>query len=325
MRDGTDALFVRAEEDGITGYGETTLPPYLSETISDSITLLGSMELKGFSAAELLACLENSPDLLGQNPGCRAGLHVALLDLFGRRNGRSVRDMLGVEDSNSPITLMTIGICETPEVAAALAELPGSGALKVKVGDAEATSRIRMIKQLDNRKLFLDGNQGLGGIQAALDLITVVGSDRILGFEQPFEPGQGAEHAELAQRSGVVVFGDESIRFPADMDGSAGDFNGVNIKLMKCGGLDRAQAMLRAGRERGMHIMLGSMSESSLGCTAMAQLASAADIVDLDGPWLISNDPWIGIEMAAGQLKCPSTPGLGVAPRYDLEFISIGS
>lgn len=325
LRDGTDALFIRAEEDGVTGFGETTLPPYLTETIREAVALLGTIQRMGLSAIDLLVRLETDALLLSLNPGCRAGLHTSLLDLIGRQQGRSVRDVLSLSQSARPITLMTIGICQSQEVADALTELPGSGALKVKVGDTEAMSRIRKIKSLDNRRLFLDGNQGMSGVQSALDLIAEAGTDRVLGFEQPFAPAQGTWHSELAQRSGVVVYGDESIRNVADMNGSAMYFNGVNIKLMKCGGLDQANAMLGIGRGRKMSIMLGSMSESSLGCTAMAQLAAMADIVDLDGPWLIRNDPWKGIQMMGGELKCPGGPGLGTALLIELEFTPFGS
>lgn len=324
LRDGTDALFVRAEEDGITGYGETTLPPYLTETIPQAVALLDSIQRLGLSASDLLVRLEVDARLLSRNPGCRAGLHTSLLDLVGRQQGRSVGELLSLRQSATPITLMTVGICQSQEVVDSLADLPGSGALKVKVGDAEATSRIRQIKSLDNRRLFLDGNQGMSGIQSAVDLIVEAGPDRVLGFEQPFAPTQGTWHSELAQRSGIVVYGDESIQNLADMDGTAMHFNGVNIKLMKCSGLDQAKEMLRKGRERRMSIMLGSMSESSLGCTAMAQLAAMADIVDLDGPWLIRNDPWKGIQMLGGELKCPAGPGLGTALLVDLEFTPFG-
>ena len=102
-------------------------------------------------------------------------------------------------------------------------------------------------------------------------------------------------------------------------------FSGVNQKLMKCGGLDLAKAMADKARQLGMQVMLGSMSESSLGCSAMAQLAPEADIVDLDGPWLIKNDPFKGIEMVGGQLRLPDTPGMGADLVADLRFTPFGA
>src|SRR5690606_9575835 len=92
-------------------------------------------------------------------------------------------------------------------------------------------------------------------------------------------------------------------------------FSGVNVKLMKCGGLDRAAELIRSAKEHGMKVMLGSMSESSLGCGALLQMAGGVDLIDLDGPWLIANDPFAGIELWNGQLVLVSSLGSGITER----------
>ena len=130
---------------------------------------------------------------------------------------------------------------------------------------------------------------------------------------------------ELFEVTGVYVVADESIQTVGDLVTKQHMFNGVNIKLMKCGGLDRALALTELARTMDLKVMLGSMSESSLGCTAMAQLASIADIVDLDGPWLIKNDPFEGMGMENGKVISRDDRGLGVTLKAELSFDCIGS
>lgn len=154
----------------------------------------------------------------------------------------------------------------------------------------------------------------------AMDWIQAVGLDRILGVEQPFSVEQDPWNRILAQQGKVTVFADESMQDLGSLQASSRYFGGVNLKLMKCGGLDRALAMADEAGRTGLKLMLGSMSESSLGCTAMAQLACMADVVDLDGPWLLANDPFTGITMAQGRLVLPSGPGFGTTLRAQLDF-----
>lgn len=325
MRDGTDAVFIRIEEKGCIGYGEVTLPPYVEETIAGAIELIRGIGDNELSAEAMLRFVLSNPVALDHAPGCRAGIQTALVDLLAQQQQLPAREFLGLRGTKVPMTLMTVGISPLDELEQKLRELPASGALKVKVGDPDASSRIQRIMQLDNRRLFLDGNQGLASVEDAQALIDRAGVDRMIGFEQPFGMQHDDLNETLSARTRVVVYGDESIQSLKDLVAKPGLFGGVNVKLMKCGGLDRATDIVRAARDVGMHVMLGSMSESSLGCTAMAQLAAEADIVDLDGPWLIKNDPFAGIGMDQGRLYVPSGPGLAVRLVADLEFVVIGA
>lgn len=323
-RDGTDTLFIRAEEDGAFGYGEVTLPPYVKETIAETIVRLGSVANRGIPRpGQLLTQLETLTEIQGA-PGFRAGLSTALIDLISNHRQWTVRKLLEISGSEQPITLMTIGVCSADEAQARLAELPRSGGLKLKVGDPESNTRVARIIGLDDRRLLLDGNQGFKTMLDAADLARSVG-DRLIGFEQPFETTTDAMNEWLAEETTVNVFADESIQDRADLGAKYAHFSGVNLKLMKCGGLDLAKAMADKARQLGMQVMLGSMSESSLGCSAMAQLAPEADIVDLDGPWLIKNDPFKGIAMVNGQLQLPDGPGIGATLVADLQFTPINA
>jgi L-alanine-DL-glutamate epimerase-like enolase superfamily enzyme len=144
-------------------------------------------------------------------------------------------------------------------------------------------------------------------------------------MEQPFTEDDLDRHQELSTSGKVTVYADESIQDMAQLEARHAAFGGVNLKLMKCGGLDRAKAMAKCARELDLKVMLGSMSESSLGCTVMGHLAGMADIVDLDGPWLIANDPFRGIGMEQGRLRLPEGAGWAVDPVVELPWIELPS
>ena len=326
VRDGTDSVFVRLEEDGTVGYGEATLPPYLKESPASVIERLTSIAQRGISSAEqLMSDLEALPELSDDANGCRAALHTALIDLLGKRSDRTAAQVIGSSEAKSPMALMTIGISAIDEMEMKLAELPRSGGLKVKVDGHHSIKQIERIKQLDNRPLFIDANQGLQRVDEAMELIAKAGMDRLIGMEQPFSGATDELNQKLSERSGITVYGDESIQNMSGLLAKHSCFGGVNLKLMKCGGLDRTKAMSDRARELGLRVMLGSMSESSLGCTAMATLMGEADLVDLDGPWLIKNDPFVGITMEDGMLHRPGGPGIPARLVADLWFIQIGA
>jgi L-alanine-DL-glutamate epimerase-like enolase superfamily enzyme len=325
VREGTDSVFIRLEEEGFTGYGEVTLPPYLKERPAEAIALLHRLAaLHIGDSAELLKVLDDEAFFGEGSPGCRAGTHTALIELLGKKARRSARELLDLPDGGTAITLMTLGIMPLAELEERLRELPDSGALKVKVGDTDPVARLQRTMELDARPLFLDANQGLSLLTEALELAEAVG-DRLLGLEQPFAVGRDALQRNLQEHLGTCIYGDESIQNITDIELQKGNFNGLNIKLMKCGGLDRAKQMAERGRALGMQVMLGSMSESSLGCTALAQLAGEAQVLDLDGPWLIKNDPFTGITLEQGRIRVPGGPGIGARLNEELVFLPAGA
>lgn len=325
VRDGTDSIFIRLSADGQHGYGEVTLPPYLKEKPATVLERLRTIAGRPWaSPTELIAALDRLEPLLNGANGCRAGLHMAAVDLLGKQKQLPVHQLLGVDKRKLPITLVTIGAAQPEAIPVKLKELPPSGALKVKVTGATEALSIKTIIGLDNRRIFLDGNQGVPTLEEAFVLGNAAG-DRLLGFEEPFGTDQRELNRELAEGTGVVVYADEAVQQAADIEAAAGQYGGINIKLMKCGGLDRAMECTRAAARHELRVMLGSMSESSLGCTAMAQLAGQADLVDLDGPWLLRNDPFTGIDLVRGSLKVPKGPGFGCELRGELAFTPIGA
>jgi L-alanine-DL-glutamate epimerase-like enolase superfamily enzyme len=223
--------------------------------------------------------------------------------------------------------MITLGYSDTDDIPLKLKELPSSDLLKVKLGSSRDLETVDRLAELDGRDLVLDANQAWATLDQALRVIDRVGIQRIAGVEQPFPKDRWDLHAELSSLNKVCVIGDESIQDIEDLRRARGTFSGVNLKLMKCGGVDLAMAMLEEARRIGLTVMLGSMSESSLGCGAMACLAAHADLVDLDGPWLIKNDPFQGLGMEQGKLVVPEGPGFGIdlRPGATLDWITLGA
>ncbi|MEO8589247.1 MAG: enolase C-terminal domain-like protein [Flavobacteriales bacterium] len=326
LRNGTDSVFVRLCDNGHEGYGEATLPPYLNETQAHVF-----QELKGMDLVRQIDALRTGKDVSNEtlSPPTRAALSTAYYDLISRQQGVSVSTLLtrGV-GTGSPQgrAMVTLGHSSPHEIPAKLKELPRSAILKVKLGSDHDLETLGVVLGADERPLFLDANQGWMNVAQAMAAIGVVGGARLVGLEQPFAKDRLDLHKELRDEGAGALFADESVQDMADLERSVEAFTGVNVKLMKCGGLDRAFAMINRARELGMAVMLGSMSESSLGCGAMAQLAGSADLLDLDGPWLIANDPFMGLGMTEDGLTVEEPFGVGIRPSDKvLDWINVGA
>src|SRR5436190_4135182 len=315
LRDGTDSVFIRLEEDGHTGYGEATLPPYLHGTQASVIE-----EFRAVDPAVQLHAIEHGNEAFpgSMSPPARAALSTAYYDLTARQQDVSVSTLLASRLAKSTArarTMVTLGHSVLSEIPSKLIELPWSSILKVKLGSDHDQETLKAVLEQDDRPLFLDANQGWDTVEEAIASVELVGPARFIGLEQPFPADRWELHRYLRTRGVDRIVGDESIQDMADLERAAGVFSGVNVKLMKCGGLDRAVSLIARARELGISVMLGSMSESSLGCGAMAQLAGWADLLDLDGPWLVSNDPFEGLRMDRGELIVEDPVGIGTRPK----------
>lgn len=322
LREGTDSVFVRLSRNGFVGYGEATLPPYLPHTQDSAHEELRSIDIK--SITDLLSGTNE-----GLSPPARCALDMAYNDLLSKEMGISYSSFIGISRVRgySPQSMVTLGHTAISDIALKLEQLPNTPVLKVKLGSPHDQITLTAVKELDNRMLFLDANQGWDHLDQAMNAISTVGEQRIVGIEQPFHKDRWDLHRALREAVNVPIYADESVQDLEDLKRASGAFDGVNVKLMKCGGLDVAKRMVEFARQEGLKIMLGSMSESSLGCAAMAALLPFADLVDLDGPWLISNDPFHGLRMEDGQLAVDGPVGMGVELRLPslLEFHPLGA
>ena len=315
----TPGVQVRIDYQGITGYGEASMPPYLGQSVETVTAFLRKVDLTRFSDP---FCLE---DILGYvdslSPGdsaAKAAVDIALHDLVGKLLGAPWYRIWGLDPSKAPDTTFTIGI-DTPDVVREKTrECAGRfNILKVKVGLDNDKEMIRTIREITDLPIAVDANQAWKDRSMALDEIYWLKENGIVMVEQPMPKERLEDNAWITERSPLPIFADEAIQRLADIPSVKGAYHGINIKLMKCTGMREAWKMLNYARAEGMKVMIGCMTETSCAVSAAAQLSPAVDFADLDGNLLISNDLFDGMKVEAGRIVLPDRPGIGILPIGD--------
>ena len=312
----TPGVQVKIEYEGLTGYGEASMPPYLGQSVETVTAFLRQVDLKRFSDPFCLEDILAYVDSL--SPGdsaAKAAVDIALHDLVGKLLGAPWYRIWGLDPSKAPDTTFTIGI-DTPEVVREkTCECADRfNILKVKVGLDNDKEMIRTIREITDLPIAVDANQGWKDRSKALDEIFWLKENGIVMVEQPMPKERLDDNAWITERSPLPIFADEAIQRLADIPSIKGAYHGINIKLMKCTGMREAWKMLNYARAEGMRVMIGCMTETSCAVSAAAQLSPAVDFADLDGNLLISNDLFDGIKVEAGRIVLPDRPGIGILP-----------
>lgn len=294
------------------GWGEAPGVAYHNETQTGIQAYLAQVNL---SACDDPCLLDDILDSLPEGSrAARAGIDLALHDVWGKFLGAPLYRLLGVNPQHIPLTSFTIAI-DKPAQMAERARASGFPIIKVKLGSEQDLQIVAAIREAVPARLRVDANAGWTRSQAAhiLPRLADFGVELV---EQPLPVGDldGLRMLQ-ALKTGLPIFADESIRTAQDVAAHAGAVDGVVIKLAKSGGIRPALASIHTARALGMQVMLGCMVETSLGVTAAAHLAPLCDHVDLDGPLLIRNDPFEGLQYAGAQLVLNDLPGLGVVPK----------
>jgi L-alanine-DL-glutamate epimerase-like enolase superfamily enzyme len=248
---------------------------------------------------------------LGGQKAALAAVDIALYDMMGRESGRPLFETLGLDPSATPVTSYTIGIDSPEVIARKVEEAAAFPVLKVKMGLDNDYEIMEQIRRLTGKPVRVDANEGWTK-EEALEKIRWLESQNVEFIEQPLPASKLEDTRWLAERISIPLFADESLQDAGDIPGIAGAFAGINIKLMKCGGITEALRLIEAARGRGLEIMLGCTIESSIGITAAAQISPLVDHADLDGNILIGNDPAEGVKTVKGKLVLPADPGIGV-------------
>lgn len=290
------------------GLGEAAAVPHFHDTqaglMDDLARIAGGLRDDPFQLEDVLN------QLPPMRPAARAAVDMALHDLWGKRLGQPLYRLLGLNPERLPPTSFTIAI-DKPAVMAERARQSGYPIIKVKLGSADDEAIVRAIRQATSARLRADANAGWTREQAA-QLIPRLAQYDLEFIEQPLAADDVDGLRWLrAQKLGVPIFGDEGMKTSRDVAQQAGLVDGVVIKLMKTGGIREALRAIAVARALDMRIMLSCMIESSLGVTAAAHLAPLCDYVDLDGPLLISNDPFTGLRYDGAALTLPQGPGWG--------------
>jgi L-alanine-DL-glutamate epimerase-like enolase superfamily enzyme len=318
MRTHTNAMLVQITLNGLIGYGEAAMPPYYGETHQTAATFLqmAARRLQAFqqplSAPLLAAIMQEIDGLAPGNNAAKAAVDIALHDLWGKMAGRPLWSIWNISPEKMPPGSFTLGM-DTPEVLRQkLPESDDFQILKIKLGSDDDRAVIRIIREMSDKPIYADANQGWTDREAALDLTYWLQEQGVQLIEQPFHKNDLDSAAWLTERSPLPVFADESFQRLADLHRIEGSFHGVNVKLMKCTGLAEAVRAIHAAREKGMQVMIGCMTETSCAISAAAQIAPLCDFVDLDGCWLIRNNPFEMPEMKNGRMLLSALSGLGL-------------
>ena len=310
----TPDIQVELTYDGVTGYGEASMPPYLGQSVQTVTTFLGKVDLSQFNDPFQMEDILTYVDSLSAGDGAaKAAIDIALHDLVGKLLGAPWYRIWGLDAAKTPNTTFTIGI-DTKEVVRqkTLECADKFNILKVKLGRDNDKEMIETIRSVTNLPIAVDANQGWTDREKALDMIHWLKERGIVMVEQPMPKEQLDDMAWLTERSPLPTFADEAIQRLADIRRIEGAYTGINIKLMKCTGMREAWKMLNYARARGMKVMVGCMTETSCAVSAAAQLSPVVDFADLDGNLLIANDRFKGMEVVKGKITLPDRPGIGV-------------
>ena len=302
------------EYEGVTGYGEASMPPYLGQSVETVTAFLSKVNLEQFKDPFQMETILAYIDSLSPGDGAaKAAIDIALHDLTGKLIGLPWWRIWGLDAAKAPDTTFTIGI-DTPEVVREKTRECADrfNILKVKVGLDNDKEMISTIQEITDLPLAVDANQGWKDKEKALDEIFWLYENGVVMVEQPMAKERMDDNAWITERSPIPVFADEAIQRLADIPSIKGAYHGINIKLMKCTGMREAWKMVNYARAEGMKVMVGCMTETSCAVSAAAQLSPAVDFADLDGNLLITNDLYKGMEVVNGRVTLSDLPGIGV-------------
>jgi len=311
----TPVVLTEVEYDGVVGYGEASMPPYLGESHETATTFLKQVDLSKYgNPFELETILQDIDAIAPGNPAAKAAVDIALHDLVGRLMKQPWYNIWGFDAKKTPFTSFTIGIDTEDVVRQKTKEAAEYKVLKVKLGRDTDKMMIETIRSVTNTPITTDVNQGWKDRAAALDMIHWLKERNVVMVEQPMPKEQVDDLAWLTERSPLPIIGDEGVQRLADIPKAKGVYHGINIKLMKCTGMREAHKMIVLARSLGMKVMLGCMTETSCGISAASHLSPMVDWADLDGALLISNDVYDGTKVIDGKVTLMNRPGIGVTP-----------
>nr|WP_319509805.1 dipeptide epimerase [uncultured Draconibacterium sp.] len=309
----TPVMLVELEHDGLVGYGEASMPPYLGESHETVARFLKKVDLSGFndpfSMEEILQYLDK---LEPGNRAAKACIDIALHDLVGKMLGQPWYKIWGLKPEDTPYTTYTIGIDTRDVIIEKTKEAAEFKMLKVKMGRDNDKELIETIRSVTDVPLCVDVNQGWTDKYKALEMIHWMDEQGIVFVEQPMPKELVDDMAWLTEHSPLPTIADEAFQRIHDIPKFKDVYSGINIKLMKSTGMREAKKMVDVARALDMKVMLGCMTETSCAISAASQLSPLCDWADLDGALLISNDIFEGMKVIDGKVTLTDLSGIGV-------------
>jgi L-alanine-DL-glutamate epimerase-like enolase superfamily enzyme len=311
----TPIVLTEISYDGVTGYGEAAMPPYLGESQASVMAFLEKVNLKQFSNPfELDDILTYVDSIAIYNTAAKASVDIALHDLVGKLMEQPWHALWGYNAAKVPVSTITIGIDTEEEVRKKTLETEPFKVIKVKLGVNETTDKmlINTVRSVTDKPIRVDANQGWKDKHYALRMIEWLSERNVEFVEQPMPKHNIDDMAWLTEQSPLPTFADESCQRLEDIPRLKGVFNGINIKLMKCTGMREAHEMITVANACDLKLMIGCMTETSCAIAAAAQLSPQMEYADLDGNLLISNDVFSGTKLINGKVTLNNEWGIGV-------------
>jgi len=314
----TPAVMVEINHEGIIGFGEASLPPYLKEDQQSVIDFLKKLNLSKFKLPdELNSILDYVDNLSSNDNAAKAAVDIALHDLVGKIKNVPLYVYLNIPRNEDVFTSYTVGISDEKSLKKKISSTSDYKFLKIKLGTENDKRIIEQIRSLTDQKLFVDVNQGWNDEHYALDMIYWLADKNVVLIEQPMPKAKRKEAEWLNKKSPLPILADEAVQSISDIEIIKDSYSGVNVKLMKCGGIRQAYQMILKLKELNLKIMIGCMTETSCAITAASHLSTLVDWVDLDGAELISNDLFSGTKIQNGKLIIPDIPGIGIEKLFE--------
>jgi L-alanine-DL-glutamate epimerase-like enolase superfamily enzyme len=309
-------VIVRIEDnDGTEGWGEAAPNKFYGESTGSVLAALERFApilatADAWSLESIEAQLERT---LRGNGSAKSAISAALHDLVGKQVGLPVYRLWGLDASDAPASSFTIAIADNEGLKRRVADAAEYPILKIKLGTDRDMEIVRVVRQAaPDKKLRVDANAAWSPSHAVR--MTGFLRDHDIEFvEQPVAAHDIEGLRFVRARSALPIIADESCLVATDIPKLAGAVDGINIKLAKCGSLREAVRMVHTARAFGMTVMAGCMIESSLGISAIGQIAPLLDHADLDGAALLRSDPFSGITISGGRIELGTGPGLGVS------------
>ncbi len=314
-------VICRLRHDDLEGLGEAAPSVYYGQDADSVVRALQGMA--GQLGTDPLALETTEAEMIHlfpQEASARAAVDMALHDMVGKMLNLPLYRILGLDPQRTPQTSVTVGIDSIERMQEKTRELGEIPVLKVKLGTPQDVQIVEAIRQVSQAVIRVDANAAWSPPEA-LEKITRLKEYDIQFVEQPVAADDLDGLRWLKRRVDVPIVLDESVRTSADIPNLASCGHGINIKLMKCGGLREALRMIHVARSMDLKVMLGCMVETSLAVTAAAHLSPLVDYADLDGHLLIANDPYVGVDVVDGKLVLPDRPGLGIMPHSGVEEV----
>ncbi len=306
-------LIVELEHRGLRGYGEATTNTYYGVTIQNMVRALEEVraDVEAWDGEDPGGLWDSLHPRMSESSFAQCALDQAAYDLWGKLHGKPVYELWGLEPVNLPVSNFTIGIDQLDVMVAKLQEVPDWPVYKIKLGTADDLAIIRRLREETGAVFRVDANCGWSA-EETLERAAALADLGVEFIEQPLPADRWDDMLRVYAGSPLPLIADESCLVPADVDRCQGHFHGVNIKLTKCGGLTPARRMIQRAKELGLKVMVGCMTESTVGISAIAQLLPLLDYVDMDGAALLAEDIAGGVVVQKGVCRYPQRAGCGV-------------